>query len=184
MKQSKTSSTLGCMWVGLLEIKLPARVRLFILSIIRISIALYVAGHVEDRQDIYSGRECGRKDSLVLLCMQNAGRYRWAAGKERRKKWQSDKDCQESMQHVSVKRTNASWVHFAGCNHKMYRFAIYCEGARERQRERQRERRGKELFGIRVGKLSALGIVPDGHKPLPPFINSLWLLPLLPSPLC
>lgn len=56
--------------------------------------------------------------------------------------------------------------------------------ARESTRKTEAQR-GKEMFRIRVGKLSALGIVPDGHKPLPPFINSLWLLPpLLPSSFC
>lgn len=73
-------------------------------------------------------------------------------------------------------------MHFA--RGKNYPHAPYCEGATERQRERQRERGGKEMFGIRVEKLSALGIVPDGHKPLPPFINSPWLLLLLSSPFC
>lgn len=51
-------------------------------------------------------------------------------------------------------------------------------GQRERERGTESER-GKEMFGIRVGKLSVFGTVPDGHKPLSPFVNSLWLLPLL-----
>lgn len=67
---------------------------------------------------------------------------------------------------------------------KMYPLAFYGEGAGERQWERQREWRGREMFGIRVGKLSALGIVPDGHKPLPPFINSLLSSPLLSYNAC
>lgn len=41
--------------------------------------------------------------------------------------------------------------------------------------------KGEKMFEIRVGRLSAHGIVPDGHKPLPPSINSLWPPALLPS---
>lgn len=43
-------------------------------------------------------------------------------------------------------------------------YRLYYEGAKERQRKRQSER-GKEMFGFRVGKFLALGIVPDGQSP-------------------
>lgn len=59
---------------------------------------------------------------------------------------------------------------------RIYPLTLYCEGATERHRERQRERGGKEMFGFRVGKLSALGIVPDGQSP------SLYKQPLASSP--
>lgn len=41
---------------------------------------------------------------------------------------------------------------------------LYYDGALERQCKRQ-SKRGKEMFGFRVGKFLALGIVPDGHSP-------------------
>lgn len=60
----------------------------------------------------------------------------------------------------------------------IYPMTLYCEGVTGRQRERLRKGGLVGLvFGFRVGKGSALGIVPD----LPPFINSLWFSLSSPS---
>lgn len=88
--------------------------------------------------------------------------------------------------HISIKRNqffsikntplqNAMISYGYSCNtksgtnkkHGMHfcRFLVlYYDGALERQCKRQ-SKRGKEMFGFRVGKFLALGIVPDGHSP-------------------
>ncbi len=81
---------------------------------------------------------------------------------------------------LSGDRKAKCWMHLTDC--KQNNTCTVKE--LNRDKEKDGERGEKEMFGIRVEKLSALGIVPDGHKPLPPFINSLWLLCLPCSTLC
>lgn len=84
--------------------------------------------------------------------------------------WHADANEETVMKKFKRQKENKTMQHI--CN----KFAGSIQNVPTlKETTRKTERWGREMFGIRVGKLSALGIVPDGHKPLPPFINSPWL---------
>ena len=81
-------------------------------------------------------------------------------------------------------------MHFAGCNQNT-RVHLIVKGDNEKDRGREKGRvcvcvcvcvcGGGGGGGVGGGGVSAIGIVPGGHKPRHPFVNSLWLPPPLSS---